>query len=260
MPAINPEILSQRIEDVLKLLDEPRRFARACYEMLEFYADRTKRTSTVAGRIETARVLRVSRPVLRMLCNEILHYEHADTADWLEAADLMWTTGVREGRFVAACLLSRAAPEDVPKVAESWAESCEDAIALEKLASEGLSTWREEDTDVFLQVLKRWMDDPRLQVRHLALLLIANVSRDSTYDKHLPETFQILQGVSEKVRGESRQSLIALMRQMARHSPAETTKFLLDERKVGYPGVKRLIRSTMDALPENYSDALNFNS
>ena len=242
------------------LLGEPRRFARACYEMLEFYADRTKRSNTTTGRIETARVLRVSRPVLRMLCNEILHFEHEERADWLEAADLMWNTGVREGRFVAACLLSRAAPDEVPDRAESWAEACEDAVALEKLAAEGLSAWREQDSEIFLEVLKRWMNDPRLQVRHLALLLIANVTRDSAFDKHLPETFRILQGVSEKVRGESLQSLHGLMRQLAKQSPAETTKFLLDERKAGHSGINRLIRSTIGALPENYSEALNLNS
>jgi hypothetical protein len=50
------------------------------------------------------------------------------------------------------------------------------------------------------------------------------------------------------------------MRQLAKQSPAETTKFLLDERKAGHPGVNRLIRSTIDTLPENYSEALNRNS
>jgi hypothetical protein len=157
-------------------------------------------------------------------------------------------------------LLSRAAPEDVPNCAEAWAETCEDAVALENLAAEGLTAWREQDSEVFLQVLKRWMDDPRLQVRHLALLLMTNVTRESAFDKHLPETFRILQGVSEKVRGESLQSLHGLMRQLAKQSPAETTKFLLDERKAGHPGVNRLIRSTIDTLPENYSEALNRNS
>jgi hypothetical protein len=257
MPAVNPENLSRQIESVLMLLGEPRRFARACNEMLEFYADRTKRSNTTTGHVETARVLRVSRPVLRTLCNEIQHFEHEEQADWLDAAELMWNTGVREGRFVGASLLNRAAPENAPIYAEAWAEACEDVVALERLASDGLTVWRDQDPGVFLQVLNRWIDDQRLQVRHLALLLIASVSRDSRFDKDLPETFRILHGISEKVRGESVQSLYKLMRQLAKRSPAETAKFLLDEIKAGHPGVKRLIRNTMESLPNNYREAIN---
>ncbi len=257
MPAVNPEDLSQRIESVLMLLGEPRRFARACYELLEFYADRTKRRTTALGQVETARVLRVSRPVLRTLCNEIQHFAHEEEADWLEAAELMWNTGVREGRFVAACLLNKAAQENAPIYAEAWAETCEDVVALERLAADGLSVWREQDPDIFLQVLTRWIDDHHLQVRHLALLLIENASRDSTFDKYLPETFRILHGISVKVRGGSVQSLYRLVRQLAKRSPAETAKFLLDEIKAGHPGVKRLIRNTMESLPDNYREAIN---
>ena len=257
MPAVNPEILSRRIESVLLLLGEPRRFARACYELLEFYADRTKRRNTATGHVETARVLRVSRPVLRMLCNEIQHFEHEEKANWLEAAELMWNTGVREARFVAAGLLNKAAHENAPIYAETWAETCEDVVALERLAADGLSVWREQDPDIFLQVLTRWIDDHRLQVRHLALLLIANASRDSTFDKYLPEIFRILQGISEKVRGGSVQSLYALVRQLAKLSSAETTKFLLNEIKAGHPGVKRLIRNTIESLPDDYREAIN---
>ena len=257
MPAVNPENLSRRIESVLLLLGEPRRFARACNELLEFYADRTKRRKSTMGHIETARILRVSRPVMRTLCNEIQHYEHEEKTDWLEAAELMWNTGVREGRLVAACLLNRTSQENVPIYAEAWAEACEDVVALERLASEGLSVWREQDPDAFLQVLKRWIDDQRLQVRHLGLLLIASASRDSTFDKYLPETFRMLHGISEKVRGDSINSLYRLIRQLAKRSPAETAKFLLDESKAGHPGVKRLIRNTIESLPGNYREAVD---
>ena len=238
------------------LLGEPGRFARACYELLEFYADRTKRRNTAIGQVETARVLRVSRPVMRTLCMDIQRFEHEEQRDWLEAAELMWNTGVREGRFVAACLLNKASPENASIYAEAWAETCEDVVALGWLASDGLSAWREQDPEIFLQMLKRWINDQRLQVRHLALLLITNASRDSTFDKYLPETFRILHGISAKVRGESVQSLYGLMRQLAKKSPAETTKFLLDENKAGHPSVKRLIRNTTESLPDNYREAI----
>ncbi|MGB2896147.1 MAG: DNA alkylation repair protein [Anaerolineales bacterium] len=257
MPAVNPENLSRRIESVLLLLGEPRRFARACNELLEFYADRTKRRKATLGQVATARVLRVSRPVLRTLCNEIQHFKHEEKTDWLEAAELMWNTGVREGRFVAACLLNRAAQENAPIYAEAWAEACEDVVALERLASNGLSVWREQEPDVFIQVLKRWIDDHRLQVRHLALLSITSVSRDSTFDKYLPDAFRMLHGITAKVRGESIQSLYKLMRQLAKRSSAETAKFLLDESKAGHPGAKRLIRNTIESLPGNYHEAIN---
>jgi len=164
---------------------------------------------------------------------------------------------VREGRFVAACLLNRAAHEDVPIYAETWAEACEDVVALERLAVDGLSVWREQDPDLSFQVMKRWIDDQRLQVRHLALLLIAGVTRDPTFDKFLPEVFQILHGISAKVRGESVQSLYGLMRLLAKKSPAETTNFLLDEIKAGHPGVKRLVRNTMGHLPDNHREVID---
>lgn len=239
------------------LLGDPRRFTRACYELLEFYADRTKRRNITMGHVETARVLRVSRPVLRTLCNEIQHFNHVEKTDWLEAAEIMWNTGVREGRFVAACLLNRAALENVPIYAEAWAEACEDVVALERLAADGLSAWRDENPDVLLQVLKRWIDDQRLQVRHLALLLITSMTGDSTFDNYLPEVFRILHGISAKVRGGSIHSLYGLMRRLAKQSPAETAKFLLDESKAGHPGVKRLIRNTIESLPDNYREAIN---
>jgi len=64
MPAVNPEDLRRRIESVLMLLGEPGRFALACNELLEFYADRTKRSNITTGPVETARIRVCARGAL----------------------------------------------------------------------------------------------------------------------------------------------------------------------------------------------------
>jgi len=62
--AIQPEVLQREIEAMLEHVGEPGRFIRECMKLLEYYADRARRSGRIPAEVASERVLRVPRPVL----------------------------------------------------------------------------------------------------------------------------------------------------------------------------------------------------
>lgn len=256
MPAIQPELLQRQIDDLLSRVHDPRTFIRTCMNVLDYYADRTKRPRGAVAKVEIAKILRVPRPVMRTLCLRIQQFEGGESAHWLEISRGLWNQAIREARQVAAYSLPKSPEAMITAEAEAWAVICEDDEALTYLSSVGLKSWREKDRARFYAQAETWLADARVQIRHLAILALQARSGDDDFDE-LPLLLRILSGVSAQVRGSSQRSLSGLIRHLARISSPEVTKFLIDEIEADVQGARRLAQATMAAFPERLQAELS---
>ncbi len=255
MPAIQPDQLQRQIDTLLELVTQPQAFVRECMNLLDYYADRTKRPRGSAIDVEIARILRVPRPVMRTLCNQLQQTDQGESDLWLQIAQGLWNKGIREAREIAACALFKSPMQGVVEVAEQWAINCEDDVALEYLTTTGMKGWRTQEPQRFYQATASWLRDHRLRIRHMAILALLGLSKDEAFSE-IPEVLNVLSSHKADLRGGSLRSQVSLVRQLAALSPPEVAKYLIDAQKEGGPGVSRLIQSVLSAFPTHLQNEI----
>jgi hypothetical protein len=251
MPAIQPEQLQRQIDQLLGSVADPTEFIRSCMHLLDYYADRTKRPRGSAAKLEIAKILRVPRPVMKMICARIRQFESGEPEHWLIIAQGLWKKAIRESRQVAACALEKSPHEEITTVVEDWAMICEDDQALGYVTSTGLKHWRKQDLKRFYHIMQIWLGDNRLRIRHLAVLAIMGRSEDEDFQE-LHQVLNLLAGLTAQLRGSSQRSLTILVRQLASLSPPEVAKYLIDELQEDVPGAQRLTQNVLASFPERF--------
>jgi hypothetical protein len=255
MPAIQPEQLQRQIDDLLDLAHEPISFIRGCMNLLDYYADRTKRPRGSATKVEIARILRVPRPVMKTLCLQIQQSERGEPAQWLVIGRGLWDKAIREARQVAACTLLKSPEDKIPTEVGDWVIRCEDDEALRDLALVGIKHWRRQDLDRFYRTTGAWLLDSRMRLRHLGILALHGRSQDQDFQE-LPRMLRQMEGLSSRVYGSSQRSLNALVRDLAQISPPEVAKYLIDEVQANTAGSRRLTQAVMPIFPERLQQEL----
>ena len=218
------------------------RFVRSLRAILEYYADRTKRSATVSEALTLSNVLRVPGPVLSAICNAIHAHGEIAPLESLPAAESLWEMGFRETRHIAVCLVRGLEPAELSVIFEGWAAGCDDREVLSWIAEEGMADWWSASGFDFWRVLRTWLAGDDYRVRHLALLGVLHGPGSGSSDALLPKVFRLLKGAVVNLRSDGYATMIELMRFLARRSPQETVRYLLDEIKRGTPGGRRLAR------------------
>jgi hypothetical protein len=249
MPAIQPEKLERQIDELLELIDDPPVFIRSCLNLLDYYADRTKRPRSSSMGVEIARILRVPRPVMKTLCVRIKKFDQGSPENWLAISKGLWEKGIRETRQVAACTLDKLPEGEIPDLVVGWAVICEDDQALTEVAVSGLNAWRGRDHQRFYRTIVRWLEDGHIRIRQLAVLALIGRSEDEDFHE-IPEMLKVLSGISTQLRGSSQRSLTALIRKLAEISPPEVAKFLIEQVESDVGGARRLAQHSVSAFPE----------
>jgi hypothetical protein len=248
MPAIQPEVLQRQIDEILSLASEPGTFIRASINLLDYYADRTKRPRSSVARVEIAKVLRVPRPVMKTICLRLQQAPASISEEWQAIGSGLWDHASREARQMAACVLSKCPQDQIQIMVESWVLNCEDDEAIEFLAKQGMKFWRVQDLDRFYRTVLKWLGDTRLRMRYLGILALYGRSEDEDFAE-IPRLLALLNGISSQVRGSSQRALTGLIRQLADVSPPEVAKFLLDEIRSQTSGAHRLAQASLSAFP-----------
>lgn len=255
MPAVNPERLKQQVEDLLTMLGDPVALKRQCLDLLDFYADHTRRSVASGGVKDADWVFSVPRPVLRALSHGLRSRTQEKPALMLPNATVLWEARYRETRLLASAILGGIQQPEVAQWAEARVPNCDDSVVLKELASQGLAGLREADPAAFLERVSGWLGSTHRWLRLFALMALHAAVENPTFED-LPTVFRLLSGVSEKARGESRQVLYALVRTLTRRSPPESARFLLDELAREVPGIQRMIRASLGNFPARQKELL----
>ncbi|MGD2253100.1 MAG: DNA alkylation repair protein [Anaerolineales bacterium] len=255
MPAIDPLRLEREIDKLVEAIDDPAALRRHSLDLLGFYADRTRRSASAKGARGTTKSLGVPRPVLRILGHALHQQAPEQPQSALAAADSLWEAGYRETQFMAAALLGGLDDDEVPAWAEEHIGGCRDYAALQELAERGLAGWRTGSREAFLARASAWLETNNARLRGLALLALAVEVANPEFED-LPSVFGLARGQADSVRGETRQALFALVRALARRSPPETARFLLDDLADERSGARRLVREVLKDFPPRHRAAL----
>jgi hypothetical protein len=255
MPAIDPERLKIEVDRVLDALGQPVELQKRSIELLEFYSDRTLKSIAIGEADEAYLAFGAPKPVMRALSFGFRSRLAQVPSDLFPAAAALWEAGYRETRILATVILGEFSGEEVPNWAERWASGCDDPLALSSLASQGLESWRRTETNAFLTKAEKWLGQEKKDLQVLALLALESAIEDPSFED-LPTVIRLIEGTSDKSKGSAFQALVDVLLALAKRSPPEAARFLLDELKRFRSGSKRLIQSTTHAFPPPQRDLL----
>ena len=255
MPAINPTQLEKQITAALSVKADPPLCVRKLYEILEFYADRTRRSVKAADMLILGKVLRVPQPVLQAITRSIQTEHDYSERLRLESSLMLWDMNYRETRMVAVSLLSGVDPALVMAHFENWATDCDDEEVLHWMAAEGLKLSNRPLEDIPWKGLNTWLQHPAATVQHLALISLLELVQGSVRDGHLPRVFRLLRGASGNISKTSLAALQDLLWALAERSPQESAQYLLDEIKRDQE-VRHLIEKILGAFPQALQEEL----
>ncbi len=105
MPAIQLARLKIQVTELLTHFQEPLDFLREFHSMLDFYADRTRRSGQSGKPKPLIRAYNVPRQVMRRIASDITPLVIADPENALLLADQLWGDGWYESRLLAIEIL-----------------------------------------------------------------------------------------------------------------------------------------------------------
>ena len=248
MPAIDRARLAREVERLEALFHSPRELRRAALEVLEFYAQRARRAVDSAEVMGGERALDVPPPVVRAIGAGLQAQARRAPAAALPAATALWEASEREARLLACWVLSALPQQQAADWLEGRAGDLEDPAVLRAAVDRGLDAWRRADGRAYVTQLDRWIASPRSAVQALGLCAL-EAGLDLPELEDLQYAFQALARLPRPVRGEARRALESVLSCLADRSPAELTRFLLEEIERQAPGIEKLARSLAGRLP-----------
>jgi hypothetical protein len=248
MPAINPDRLKKQVDSLLAVVGDPVELQKICVELLDFYADRTRKSDVVGEVNDTYYTFDVPNPLMRVLSHGLRARLREQSASAFPAAAALWEAGYRETRILASTILGEQYGEQLPSWAETWAIECDDRIVLRELADKGLVSWRKTDPTAFLEKAEIWLNSTKKKLGSFSLLALQSAVEDPSFED-LPTVFRLLDGTTARFRGAYFHALLQLITALAKRSPPEAAHFLLDELATGDPGTKRVVQSVLENFP-----------
>lgn len=259
MPAIQPARLKIQVQEMSKLVDDPTAFLRALHDLLDFYADRTRRFQRGDRAMSLIRNYRVPDQVLRQIEIGLIPVvsPHPDTA--IDLAESLWEDGWLETRLLAVTIVGQIEPQPPARISEkirAWGLDCKDPMVTKALAFRGTERLRQEQREHFLDMVEEWLGSGELPLVRVGLHAVAHLLEDRRFE-NLPLVYRWLSPLTRQIDFKIKPALIPVLQLLAQRSPQETAyflrKILASTENVHIPG---LIRKLLDQFPEHLQDAL----
>lgn len=248
MPAIDLARLAHEVERLEALFTAPDELRRGTLDLLEFYAPRARRRADPAATSDPDRSFDVPPPVVRAIGLGLERQARRAPALALPAAEALWSASLREARVLACWMLPACEPTEAAAWLESHAGEMDDPLVLQAAVERGLAAWRRIDGRGYVDQVDRWVASPGTAYQALGLRAL-EAGLDLTELDDMQRAFEVLGRLPRPVRGEARHALESVLARLADRSPAETTRFLLEELERGAPGTEALARAVAARLP-----------
>ena len=253
MPAINPARLKHQTTLLVERISDPQNFVTELQDILDFYADRTKRPGRGEKRFSLARSYNVSRQVLRQIKASLRPVILSDPESALYLIDLLWDQNWVECRTLALDILGwlpTISPDEIIDRINRWAAECANDVRLaESLADLLLLTWQHHPQFV-LDQFGAWALASDLKLKKVSFIVISYFI-DSPSFNNVPAIFKIIAPLLDKESSRSDGGFINVLRALARCSPQETAYFLKQHVLItNDPNPEVVIRQCIDSFPE----------
>ncbi len=259
MPAIQPARLKRQVAQLGEKFPDSAAYTRALNELLDFYADRTRRPGRDGAPAPLIPAYNAPKPLLREIRRDIIERMSAAPDTGLALADLLWEQPFLECRFLAIHTLGQIAP-DPPEVVlerlQGWAQATQEDQLLDSIFTVGVARLRSEAGTSYLKKLKDWLGAREDASRILGLRALLPLLEDQELQT-LPTIFHQLAPICREMPAEVRPYVLKVIQSLAQRTPKETAYFLREVLSTSSaPGPAWLIRRTLKLFPAESQSSL----
>jgi hypothetical protein len=247
VPAINPERLAQEVNDVKELIGNPPKLRWRVLDILDFYADRTRRSPASLRPGHADKKFGVPRPVLNALERGLKESTQEHPELRTTVSEELWRMDYRETRYLAITLLETRPLEEILNVVESWSLETKDYELLRKLALTLVTSWKKDHFRGFSSASTKWLKGQQIPLKLFAMLTFQSAVDDPDFSD-VPLIFRFLRVYDFGGIPEINRAVSDLIRSLSQRSEAESARFLLDLLEKDAPTGRKLIRSVMECF------------
>jgi len=253
MPAIQLSQLTNQIEVLLHLWEQPDLLLARLVDMLEYYADHLYQSAEQTRTTPTLLVYRIPPIVLRHMERAFSHAATDQPQTALAISDILWQHGYAETLDLAAAILGGLPKPYHPQVIQrlsTWVKLDLPAGLLTDLIELATRQVRLHSLADWLANLNEWLQAEQPATQQFALLALQPLIQDPKFE-NLPFIYRVMTPFIQNPPAGFVPELVDLIASLAQRSPAETTYFI---RQLVTPSTStetlRLLRRALPGLPE----------
>ncbi len=227
MPAINLARLKTQTARLSEKFSEPEAFVRALNELLDFYTNRTIRSTQIAQRLSVP-TYRTPAPVLRQIQAELVSLAGTRSIEAIALTNALWKAGTFEARLLAAYLLGSIPPaQAIPALTRlpDWLAQSTDKEIRSALLTDAFARLRRENPEALFILLEDWLKSPRSSMQVWGLRALIPMVTNPQFE-NLPAVFRILRPAVQSAGPVTQLELQACLATLEQVSPIETLAFL----------------------------------
>jgi len=211
-----------------ELFSDPPSYIRSLHHLLDFYANRAKRSLQIHRPGPLIDAYNVHPPVLRIILQELIPLAQEHPEQGFRLCNTLWEEAYLEFHLLAAMLLGQM-PGDHSEVViqylQNWISPDMDMQLVDLILGHGLANIRKERPELLVKLIQRWLDDPDDYYQQLALRALLPLIRDSEFE-NLPVFFRLIQPLICHSPGFLKPDILDILTAMAHRSPQETSYLL----------------------------------
>jgi hypothetical protein len=258
MTAIDLSQLKAQAALLADNVNNPNLFISKLLELLEFYTNRTLRTSHTARRISLPSYFTPSQ-VLRQIERELQHRVDRLPDKGAILVTALWMNKIFECRLLAARLLGLLQPAyAIPLLTQipAWLAQSPDKEIRNALLTDSLIRIRKENRDAFFLLLQDWLRSPRPAMQIWGMQALIPMLNESDFE-NLPSVFRILHPAVVSVSPSTQVDLQNCIKALERISQNETKIFLRDILTRNKQAMlKRMVNRMLPAFNEDLQSEL----
>jgi hypothetical protein len=258
MPAIDIARLKTQTARLCEHFGQPEVFLHDLHEVLDFYTNRTMRSSQVVRRLSLS-TYHTPVPVMQQIERELIPLANAQTAEGVKLVYALWHTSSLETRLLAARLLGMIPPaQAMPAFTRlpDWLAESTDKAVRQTLLVDAFTRLRRENPEAFFILLEDWLKSPRTVLQVWGLQALIPLLQDPHFE-NLPAVFRILRPAIQAVGPATQLDFQACLATLENVSLTETAAFLREViRDKPKPMMLRIFRRILPGLSQGLQEAL----
>ena len=227
MPAIYLSRLKKQATRLSEKFNEPEAFVRELNELLDFYTNRTIRSTQIVQRLSLPSY-RTPAPVLRQIQAELLPLAGTRYIEAIALTNALWRAGSLETRLLAAYLLGSIPPAQAITALTrlpDWLAQSTDKEIRTALLTDAFARVRRENPEALFILLEDWLKSPRNSLQVWGLRALIPILTDPKFE-NLPAVFRIIKPAVRSAGPVTQLELQACLASLEQVSRTETQAFL----------------------------------
>jgi hypothetical protein len=228
VPAIQPALLRQQAALLAEHFADPLAYVRSLHYLLDFYADRARRSGQSGMPAPITSAYNVRPPVIRMILQELTPLANQSPEQGLALCDALWAEPMLEFRQLAAMLLGQIPPSPPERIItrlKTWLVPDLEFYLIEELMNHALERLRQEHPQSMVRLIQDWLESSKPLYQQLGLRALLPLVENPQFE-NLPVFFRLVQPLSCNVPPGLKPDLLDVLAALVHRSPQEAVYFL----------------------------------